>query len=1155
MRKITLLLTLLVMTMGWQASAQCPDGYTKVLLNVYSDNPDAIEGGELWISVTSEEDGQGSIYWSQGDELGDNNGLDNIDLPVEICIPIGEDVYINAYDKFDDGWTDFSLENEFFYEITDPSGTIIIANNSGLTPGPAPIQAVTPSDGNTDGSSAQWNEDDDLEVSEMFSYTPPTCPSPSGINATETNPTDVTVEWSAGGTEAEWEVIIQNAADPAPTESTSGTLVDDNTNYMQSGLDQGTEYVVWVRAKCADDDYSYWTSNFTFTTGISCPDPSGITTDGVAGESVTITWTAGGTETQWEVIVQPAGTGLNGSSTGTVTNDNPYIHTGLDPETDYEYYIRPICADDDIGAWSDVTNFTTPCSSTTLPYEYSFPNQEADCWTFESFAGNPWNVNTGNASDGDGGHLQFNYANTTSDSWAYSKGIYLEAGEGFLLTFDYKSYSSWYTEKLKVTVGNAPSKDAQNTVLDDLSIQNTTYEEAEMIFTATESGVYYIGFNCYSGPWTYYLYVDNIKAVVPPSCPKPKDLSASNVTTTSVDLTWTTGGASSWDILYQEADFGNTPDEVNGTIIEDVTENDPYVLDVLSPNTIYNIFVRDDCADDDKSEWRGPVNIRTLCADYDIPFTENFDTDSNTTFCWDRSNGNFGGNTGDFFEGNQSYSVTEWGAWPEYIYNFDDVIISPLINLTGDDLLKFNYKITQNKDEWQETMQLEVFVSDTKEVVDFESIKVIGYEDLVSGEYQEIEIDLSTYNTSKYFAWRITGSGPNNNTFIIDNARWEPRPPCPTPGELTVDNITLDSAEFTWNPYNDNTNYHLVVQTEGTGEPTDTSTIIETTTYEDVLVTPLNSDTLYEAWVRNACGDVDGNSEWYGPITFKTLCGVATIPWEEDFEDMIEFGHNIIPDCMILEGESVYSYNEVQPFYNQTPNSGNNFISVEYDSDAWLLTPLFNLDQDKNYKVSFSYIVDGNYDEGSKGFDFELLFGDEQNSNSMLITQINEQGQEEEIVIGYRIGYKQFNIQLPLENDEPQNVYQTYEAVFSPVLSGNKSVGIHISAAFDPYYMTIDDIKIEETEEEVTNPLNVSEEQSLLEGIKLYPNPTKGVINISSQNVISSVTITNLLGQTVVEKEVNNTMNTLDISNLPTGSYFVKVQVKDQVGTYKIIKN
>ncbi|KOS07440.1 hypothetical protein AM493_16355 [Flavobacterium akiainvivens] len=55
-----------------------------------------------------------------------------------------------------------------------------------------------------------------------------------------------------------------------------------------------------------------------------------------------------------------------------------------------------------------------------------------------------------------------------------------------------------------------------------------------------------------------------------------------------------------------------------------------------------------------------------------------------------------------------------------------------------------------------------------------------------------------------------------------------------------------------------------------------------------------------------------------------------------------------------------------------------------------------------------------------------------------------------------------------------------------------------------------------------------------------FPNPSAGVLNVQSAGVIASVSVVNVLGQEVLAQNVNAATATLNISELKTGSYFVK---------------
>lgn len=70
----------------------------------------------------------------------------------------------------------------------------------------------------------------------------------------------------------------------------------------------------------------------------------------------------------------------------------------------------------------------------------------------------------------------------------------------------------------------------------------------------------------------------------------------------------------------------------------------------------------------------------------------------------------------------------------------------------------------------------------------------------------------------------------------------------------------------------------------------------------------------------------------------------------------------------------------------------------------------------------------------------------------------------------------------------------------------------------------------------------------------LYPNPTSDVVTIKYSNEITEVSVLNLLGQTMLNKKLNTTEVTIDLSNLPKATYFVKVVSEGKIKMAKVIK-
>jgi hypothetical protein len=69
-----------------------------------------------------------------------------------------------------------------------------------------------------------------------------------------------------------------------------------------------------------------------------------------------------------------------------------------------------------------------------------------------------------------------------------------------------------------------------------------------------------------------------------------------------------------------------------------------------------------------------------------------------------------------------------------------------------------------------------------------------------------------------------------------------------------------------------------------------------------------------------------------------------------------------------------------------------------------------------------------------------------------------------------------------------------------------------------------------------------------------YPNPVKDVLNITYSATIQNVQVINLIGQQVRNQEFNATNGSVDLSNLPSGAYLVKVTTENGEKTIKVMK-
>lgn len=79
-------------------------------------------------------------------------------------------------------------------------------------------------------------------------------------------------------------------------------------------------------------------------------------------------------------------------------------------------------------------------------------------------------------------------------------------------------------------------------------------------------------------------------------------------------------------------------------------------------------------------------------------------------------------------------------------------------------------------------------------------------------------------------------------------------------------------------------------------------------------------------------------------------------------------------------------------------------------------------------------------------------------------------------------------------------------------------------------------------------------EESVFENLTLYPNPTTGLLNFRAQDAIENIRAYNLLGQEVLRSQPRVLNTQVNMTDLPTGVYIVKVQIGNQISTYKIVK-
>jgi hypothetical protein len=86
----------------------------------------------------------------------------------------------------------------------------------------------------------------------------------------------------------------------------------------------------------------------------------------------------------------------------------------------------------------------------------------------------------------------------------------------------------------------------------------------------------------------------------------------------------------------------------------------------------------------------------------------------------------------------------------------------------------------------------------------------------------------------------------------------------------------------------------------------------------------------------------------------------------------------------------------------------------------------------------------------------------------------------------------------------------------------------------------------------VSPTLSVTDNELL--NVSMYPNPTSSRLNISAPSTINSAVIYSVLGKEVMSLDINKNRESIDVSKLNSGVYFIKYTIDDAVGTAKFIK-
>ena len=359
----------------------------------------------------------------------------------------------------------------------------------------------------------------------------------------------------------------------------------------------------------------------------SCTAPTSITTTSVTATSADLGWTAGDSETAWEIVVQADATGEPTGSGTAVTTTAAYSATGLTGNTAYEVYYRADCTGGDYSPWAGPFDFTTPCVSVAT-FSENFDGVSTgtlpDCWSKIVTSTSSYSVvETSTSYDISAPNSVKMYA--SSDTSATM----------FLVSPEVTTLGGAYRLTLNAVVDDVLCAYSIGTITDptDAATFTAIYSNETLGATYTlESKVY--DFSAYAGTDSYVaiqyhpsyydsLHLDDIVWEAVPSCLAPSGIAYSSTpTATSASFVWTAGASeTAWEIVVQ-ADGTGTP---AGSGIA-VATTAAYSATGLTASTDYEVYYRADCTGGDYSAWVGPITFTTPLAPIVPDYLNDFST-------------------------------------------------------------------------------------------------------------------------------------------------------------------------------------------------------------------------------------------------------------------------------------------------------------------------------------------------------------------------------------------------------------------------------------------------------------------------------------------------------------------------------------------------
>lgn len=428
-----------------------------------------------------------------------------------------------------------------------------------------------------------------------------------------------------------WSVLRQWDNDSTAEYVYDDILLNDGEYAINlSGYNGPIRLALYGESTVSNGDNYLHIDNILIDTIPACPKSTGLHVEALSDSTVTLAWDAEADVT-WEygLVLDTAATFVPADADFMfVADTNVVTIDSLAENTDYLFFMRKVCgADKSVILYQA---FKTSQKPVAIPF-------------FDDFeAGNNWGLLNGDLENAwvygsavnNGGENALYISNDGGTTHAYTnnkaavvfatKAIQVAEDGHYIFSYDWLAYGESTYDYIRVALVPADVQLTASTTLpsgvsttalptnwialDGGSKLNLAADwQNKTVIVPVPAGLYNIVILWRDDTSTGTnppAAIDNF-SVVQAVCDAPTDLNASDITTASATLDWTSD-AEAWQLAYSEnAEFN--PSEVTPVAVT----SKPYILGNLLPETTYYYAVRTKCGDDFFSAWSAISSFST----------------------------------------------------------------------------------------------------------------------------------------------------------------------------------------------------------------------------------------------------------------------------------------------------------------------------------------------------------------------------------------------------------------------------------------------------------------------------------------------------------------------------------------------------------------